>query len=228
MNIVALVPMKGNSERVPNKNLKKMDGVPLYHYIVKSLIASKCFSKIIINTDSKKIQEDVQKNFPKVICVERPEELRGDFVSMNKIIEHDMNFVESDYYLQTHSTNPLLTQMSIKSAIEDFQNKKTDYDSMFSVTRLQTRLYDKNIKPVNHNPNELIRTQDLEPLYEENSNFFIFSKASFLANGSKRIGEKPCFFELNKIEALDIDEQEDWDLVEAILNSRKNGINQSL
>ncbi len=225
MNIVALVPMKGNSERVPNKNLRLMNGIPLYHYVVNSLLDSNCFSKIVINTDSEKIKSDVLKNFPEVVCLDRPVDLQGDYVSMNKIIEYDMASIKANYYFQTHSTNPLLKSNSIKNAIKKISEKSQEFDSMFSVTRLQTRLYDKNIVPVNHDPNELIRTQDLEPLYEENSNFFIFSKESFLSNGKKRIGSKPCFFELNKIEALDIDEQEDWDLVESVLKSRINGMN---
>jgi CMP-N-acetylneuraminic acid synthetase len=91
-----------------------------------------------------------------------------------------------------------------------------EFDSVFSVTRLQTRLYEENGKALNHDPNVLLRTQDLEPLFEENSNFYIFSKDSFSNTNGKRIGLKPWLFEVNKLEALDIDEEEDFLLAEAV------------
>lgn len=213
MKIIALLPMKGNSERVPNKNLKQFNGVPLYHIVMNTLIRSKYIDKIIVNTDSDRIKSDIHSNFKeRVLIVDRPQEIVGDYVSMNKIIDYDLSIHAADLYLQTHSTNPLLKTKSIDAAIEKmiiFQKEKT-YDSIFSVTKWQTRLYDKDGNPHNHNPKELIRTQDLDPLYEENSNFYIFTKESFNNVGQKRIGQTPYMFELNKIESSDIDEKEDF------------------
>ena len=93
---------------------------------------------------------------------------------------------------------------------------------MFGVTKVQTRFYDKDAKPINHNPQELLRTQDLEPLYEENSNFYIFSKESFKNSDNKRIGLKPKIFEVNKLEAVDIDEPEDFILAELLYKNKDN------
>ncbi len=218
MKVIALLPMKGNSERVPNKNMKLFNGIPLYHKILKTLLDSKYIDEILINTDSDKIKKDIKERFPNsVVVVNRPKEIIGDFVSMNKIIEHDINLYQSDLYIQTHSTNPLLKSESIDRAIERFNERKENiFDSIFSVTKIQTRLYDENIKPFNHNPKELLRTQDLEPLYEENSNFYIFTRKSFKEAGNKRIGNKPIMFEIDKIEALDIDEPQDFLIAEAI------------
>lgn len=222
--ILALLPMKGNSERVPNKNLKDFCGKPLYHRVLETLIDSRYLDKIIINTDSEKIKNDALYHFgDDVIIHDRPEEIKGDFVSMNKIIENDLSKSDGDIYLQTHSTNPLLTSSSIDEAIElmldnDFQEK---YDSIFSVTKIQTRLYDEAGTPFNHNPEKLIRTQDLPPLYEENSNFFIFTKASFKNNGDKRIGKRPKLFEIDKLEAIDIDELQDFLLAELLYKTLK-------
>ncbi len=213
MKIIALLPMKGNSERVPNKNLKQFNGVPLYHVVMNTLLKSKYIDEVIVNTDSERIKSDIHSNFKeKVVVIDRPKEIIGDYVSMNKIIEHDLSMHPADLYLQTHSTNPLLKTKSIDAAIEKmmkFQEEQT-YDSVFSVTRWQTRLYDKNGNPHNHDPKELIRTQDLDPLYEENSNFYIFTTESFSNVGQKRIGENPYMFELNKIESSDIDVKEDF------------------
>ena len=146
----------------------------------------------------------------------RPEELRGDFVSMNKIIEHDMEVIPADLYVQTHSTNPLLRTETLDLALQALLDTKGKYDSVFSVTKYQTRLWNKEGKPFNHNPQELIRTQDLEPLFEENSNFFIFSQESFRNADNKRIGLKPMMFEQNKLEAVDIDNPEDFELAKAL------------
>lgn len=219
MKIIALLPMKGNSERVPNKNLKSFAGKPLYHRVMQTLISSKFIDKVVVNTDSEVIIEDLKKHFENnVIVVNRPKEIIGDLISMNKIIACDMDNVDADVYIQTHSTNPLLKKESLDAAIEKMisLNGNALYDSIFSVTRLQTRLYNGIGEPINHKPEELLRTQDLEPLYEENSNFYIFTKESFKNSGQKRIGVKPLMFEIDKIESVDIDEPQDFIIAEAL------------
>jgi len=221
VKIKALLPMKGTSERVPNKNMKDFNGVPLYHAIMKSLLASKYIDKVVINTDSDIIVKDAKDNFKdRVIIIDRPQNIRGGDVSMNIIIDYDLSKLNGEYFLQTHSTNPLLKTDTIDKAIETYLNKLDKYDSLFGVTKVQTRFYDKDANPINHNPEELLRTQDLEPLYEENSNFYIFSKDSFEKSNKKRIGLKPQIFEVNKLEAVDIDEPEDFKLAELIYIQR--------
>lgn len=215
MKVVALMPMKGNSERVPNKNMKDFNGKPLYHRVVETLLASKFITKVVINTDSEKIIEDVKQSYPTVQTLWRPKELCGDFVSMNKIIKHDIDAESADLYIQTHSTNPLMKAETLDAGIQDYLDNKVKYDSVFSVTKIQTRFYDKNGKPHNHNPEELLRTQDLDPLFEENSNFFIFTKQSF-EEANARIGNNAKMFVMDKVEAIDIDEPEDFVIAEAI------------
>jgi len=217
MKIKALLPMKGNSERVKNKNMRDFDGAPLYHAVMKSLLSSQYIEEVIINTDSEIISKNAKDTFgDSVTIIERPIEIQGDFVSMNNIISYDLSKLEGEYFLQTHSTNPLLRTETIDSAIEKYFAGIEEFDSLFSVTKVQTRFYDKNAKPINHNPEELLRTQDLEPLYEENSNFYIFSKESFKNLDNKRIGINPQIFEVNKLEAVDIDEPEDFKLAELL------------
>jgi len=212
--IIALLPMKGHSERIYNKNLKNFHGRPLYQRIVNTLLDSKFIDKVVINTDSEEIKKNIFSEYGrKIVIIDRPLNIQGDFVSMNKIIEYDLNNLTDKYhFLQTHSTNPLLKISTIDKAIEkyfDITNKNT-FDSLFSVTRFQTRFYWQTGDPINHNPNDLIRTQDLPVIYEENSNFYIFSRDSFYSNDKKRIGKRPYLFEMDKIEATDIDEPEDF------------------
>jgi N-acylneuraminate cytidylyltransferase len=214
--VTALLPMKEHSERVPNKNLKLFNGKPLYHSIVNQLILAKRINKIIVDTDSNNIIDDIKLNFKDIMVINRPEEIQGDFVSMNKIIEYDLTKSDGEYFIQTHSTNPLLKSVTIDKAIEQFFNNIQKHDSLFSVTRVQTRFYDKDINPINHNPKELKRTQDLDPYYEENSNFYIFSKSSFKSSNNERIGNKPNFYVMNKIESIDIDDENDFLIAESL------------
>lgn len=223
MKVKALLPMKGNSERVKNKNMKNFNGEPLYHAVIKSLLSSKYIECVVINTDSEIIAEDARRNFgDRVLIIDRPQEIQGDFVSMNNIIAYDLSKLDGEYFLQTHSTNPLLKTETINRAIETYFESLENYDSIFGVTKVQTRFYDKDANPINHNPEELLRTQDLEPMYEENSNFYIFSKDSFEKAGEKRIGLKAQIFEVNKLESIDIDEPEDFKLAELLYIHQDN------
>jgi CMP-N-acetylneuraminic acid synthetase len=214
--ITALLPMKGHSERVPNKNMKDFCGSPLYHVIVKSLLKSKFISEIIINTDSVIIKRDILKHFPLVKTVARPETLLGDTTPMNDIIAYDISQSKSEHFIQTHSTNPLLTCGQIDRAIDLYLDNLERNDSLFSVTKIQKRLYDAQGLPLNHNPEIMLRTQDIPPVFEENSCFFIFSKTSFFNSGHNRVGKNPLLYELNKIEATDIDEPIDFTIAEAL------------
>ena len=216
MKLIALLPMKGHSERVPNKNMKSFAGKPLYHCVAEMLQKSDYIETIVMNTDSDIIAEDATKHFPKVKIHIRPENIRGDMVPMNDIIAYDINHYPGEHFLQTHSTNPLLSAKALEEGVRTYFSMPDEFDSVFSVTRWQTRLYWSSGEPINHNPEELIRTQDLSPVFEENSNFYIFSKTSFKRADNRRIGLKPKMFVMDKIEAIDIDEEPDFKLAETL------------
>lgn len=221
MKVTALLPMKGHSERVPNKNMKEFCGAPLYHAVMKVLLNSELIDKVVINTDNDLIRKDALESFDRVEIIDRPVEIRGDFVSMNDIIDYDLSKLEGEDFFQTHSTNPLLSILSVDRAIQQYFKVRQEYDSVFSVTQWQTRLYWEDGSAINHNPKELLRTQDLPPVYEENSNFYIFSKSSFKNAGNKRIGKKPYMSVINKLEAVDIDNQEDFEIAELLYQKIK-------
>ncbi len=214
--IVALVPMRHHSQRVPGKNFRPLAGKPLFHYIVSTLLTCPEISQVVVDTDSPPIMESLRQYFPSVIIIDRPGHLRGDTVSMNDILLHDTSQVKADYYLQTHSTNPLLRSATISRAIGTFLAHVPEFDSLFSVTRLQVRLWDQFGKPINHNPRVLLQTQDLPPVYEENSCLYIFSRER-LAQRNNRLGEHPFMFELEAAEAWDIDEELDFAITEFLM-----------
>jgi N-acylneuraminate cytidylyltransferase len=210
--IIALVPMKGHSERVPDKNIRLLAGKPLFFFIIENLLKTSKISNVIINTDSERIAELATNEFGQSVEISwRPEELSGDFIPMNKIIEYELKDAGTDqHFLQTHSTNPFLKTTAINKAIEHYYEKITsgESNSIFSVTEIHSRLYNSNLQPLNHNTHELIRTQDLEPIYKENSNFYLFSKESFLKT-KRRIGRKPGVFVMDSLEGFDIDTPQD-------------------
>jgi len=211
--------MRHHSQRVPGKNCRLLAGKPLFHYIIESLLAVPEVSQIAVDTDSPPILDGLRRHFPPVRIIERPEHLRADTVSMNEILLYDTAQVEADFYLQTHSTNPLLKPATIARAIHLFLNAYPQYDSLFSVTRLQTRLYDKDGRALNHNPNELIQTQDLPPVYEENSCLYLFTRES-LVRRRHRIGEHPLMFEIPPAEAWDIDEELDFAICDFLMRRK--------
>jgi len=218
--IVALVPMRHHSQRVPQKNFRLLDGKPLYQHILSTLLQVAEVSEIVVDTDSPVILSGIQETFPAIRVIERPADLRADEISMNTILQYDMHQVPADFYLQTHATNPLLRAETIHRAIEKFLSSYPEYDSLFSVTRLQTRLYDQNGKAINHDPRKLIQTQDLPPVYEENSCLYLFAPET-LAKYGTRIGEKPLLFETDPAESWDIDEEFDFKLVEMMIKTRR-------
>lgn len=217
--IVALVPMRHSSERVKGKNYREMAGKPLFHYIIGTLQKCSEIAEIVVDTDSPKIIAGLAEHFPDVTVIERPEHLRDGMIPMNDILLYDTAQVKADYYLQTHSTNPLLKPETISKAIMSFYKNLDKYDSLFSVTGLQTRLYFEDGKAINHNPNELLRTQDLPPVFEENSCIYIFDRQT-LVERNHRLGNKPMMFEVDASEAMDIDEEIDFLITEFL--ARKN------
>jgi CMP-N-acetylneuraminic acid synthetase len=139
---------------------------------------------------------------------------------MNEILLHDIEQVPADFYLQTHSTNPLLSSETISQAIQAFLADR-ERTSLFSVTRMQTRLWTEDGKPINHNPAELLRTQDLPPIFEENSCIYLFKRETLLKY-KNRLGDKPRVFEIDPAEAWDIDEELDMTIVESLLARRSS------
>jgi CMP-N-acetylneuraminic acid synthetase len=218
--IVALLPMRHDSQRVPGKNYRPMAGRPLYHYIVETLLACREIAEVMVDTDSPNILKGLAESFPQVRVLERPLHLRGSEVPMNEVLLHDTGQVEADFYLQTHSTNPLLRPETVSRAIQTLIELYPTYDSLFSVTRWQSRLWDGLGRAINHNPAVLLRTQDLPPVYEENSCIYIFTRKN-LVSRRNRIGERPFLFEIEAAEAWDIDEEIDFQITEFLLTHRK-------
>jgi CMP-N-acetylneuraminic acid synthetase len=217
------MPMRHSSERVPGKNYRPFgDGRPLYQHVLDVLLGCSAIEKVVIDTDSPTIIEQCRVKYPSVLLIDRPAHLRDGTTPMNEVLLHDMAQVPSRFYLQTHSTNPLITVATIDSAVQAFRANYPAYDSLFSVTPYKTRLWDQLCRPINHNSNILLRTQDLPPVFEENSCLYIFA-GDILQESRNRLGRRPYMFQMSPWEALDIDEEINFRIAEVVYRERAEG-----
>lgn len=222
MRTCIIIPIKHSSSRVPGKNYRDFNGKPLMKIVLDTIVQSKLLDTIVIDTNSD-IVKDILKDYndERIIIYDRPEHLCDGNTPTNVLLENviqDLN-LDHEIILQTHVTNPLLTLETIEKCIAQFIEKEKDgYDSLFTVKQLQTRLYtmeNETVNALNHNPNELLPTQDLEPLYEENSCLYIF-KREILFQKHHRIGYKPFMYIMDNIESSDIDTEIDFILAETL------------
>lgn len=205
--------MKANSQRVKGKNFRDFCGKPLFHWILDTLLEVDEIDQIIINTDARLIlAENGLVDTDRIIIRDRKPEICGDLVSMNLVLADDVANTPADIYLMTHTTNPLMSANTIRMALAAFQKSWVagHADSLFTVDKVQTRFYRADCSAVNHDPNNLIPTQNLEPWFEENSNLYLFTRESF-AQTNARIGKHPMMYESPFFESIDIDTPADWD-----------------
>lgn len=214
-SVTALVPMRHSSERIPSKNFAEFRGKPLFCHILDALLDAEGVARVVVDTDSPRIMSECRNRYPSVVLLERPERLRDGGIPMNDVLMHTVSQLPGEHFLQTHSTNPLLRPGTIAKAIATYFDRLPEIDSLFGVTRWQTRLYDDQGRAINHDPGVLARTQDLPPVFEENSNLYLFSRTT-LETHRRRIGAAPALFEIDRLEATDIDDQTGWRLAEAI------------
>jgi len=214
--------MRHESHRIPGKNYAEFAGKPLYRYIIDSLVKCPSLRSIVIDTDSPTIVHDAERHYPKLQLFERPPHLRDDTVPMNDVLLNTVEQIEADWYLQTHSTNPLLSSDTIEKAIHTLLEQSDRYDSLFAATPVQNRFWDIQANPINHEPDTLLRTQDLSPIYMENSCIYIFNK-QVLRQRHNRIGSRPLIFPIDLPEAWDIDNPIDFDIAEFLYKRKHPG-----
>jgi CMP-N-acetylneuraminic acid synthetase len=222
--VLAFLPLKHHSERVPGKNFRLLGDKPLYQWVIDSLTNCDLITEIMIDTDSSDGNLWNLDGIGKVQIKKRSKELIGDFVSMNFILNDYLKDAKSETMLMTHITNPFISSVTFTDAINQyFLSLRNGFDSLFSVNRIQNRFYDTNGEPINHKLTELARTQDLDPIFMENSCIYVFSRDSFYQNNQNRIGCKPFMYESPISESIDIDTETDWKLAEFVSRSYAKG-----
>lgn len=214
MKTVAIVPMKLNNRRLPQKNTRVFtNGKPLCYYILSTLLTVKEIDEVYVYCSSPLITEYIPEG---ITYLKRSEELDRDTTKMNEVLSCFAAEVPADIYVMTHTTAPFISADSIRKGLSAVQGGA--YDSAFAVKKLQDFLWKDGI-PFNYVLTDIPRTQDLEPIYEETSGFYIY-KAEVMTKLNRRIGEKPCLVEVGEIESIDIDEAEDFEIADAVFNHR--------
>lgn len=212
MKVVAIVPMKLNNRRLPQKNTKTFtNGKPLCYYILSTLLKIDIINEVYVYCSNPDIKEFIPKG---VKYLKRSESLDQDTTKMNEVLMAFADEVNADVYVMTHTTAPFISIESIEKGIDAVLSKQ--YDSAFAVKKLQDFLW-KDGMPFNYDMENIPRTQDLPELYEETSGFYIY-KNEIIKNKGRRIGDNPYMVEIGEIESVDIDEPEDFEIADAIYN----------
>ena len=214
MKTIALIPIKFNNRRLPGKNIKPLGGRPLMQYIQETLLQVKGIDEIYVYCSDEGVKEYL---LPGVCYLQRPQSLDQDSTKINEVLASFAQAKKADLYLLTHAPAPFIKAESIQKGIDAV--KSGNYDSAFAVIRQQDFLW-QNGKPLNYDLSAIPRTQDLEPIYRETCGFYLYTYRQIMGQ-NRRIGDKPYFVEVSEIEAVDIDEQEDFDLAEAIVSMKK-------
>ena len=215
--VTAILPIRSQSQRIKNKNTRLIADRPLYSYVINTLKQVKAIDQIVVSTDYDELH-DVFLDDSRIKVLQRAPHLTGN-CDVNLVIGDVLDSVEGECFLQTHVTNPLLTAESIKQALSAFFGGAPIYDSVFSATKVQKRFWDGNGRRLNHGLGDEPTTQTLEPWFEENSCIYVFSRASFFRH-YHRIGLNPLVFPIPKIEAVDIDDEEDFEIARRLIESQ--------
>lgn len=221
MNVTAIIPIREQSTRLPDKNVRPLCGRPLFAWVLDALSETERVERIVVDTDSARIETLVARECPFVEIIRRPATLCGADVVANQLIRVDLAELDGEHFLQTHVTSPLLQPKTFATAIGSYECWHEDgrYDSLVGVSQLSVWLYTIRGEAINHDPHHLRQHQQDVPLYADNSSLYIFSRESFAASGS-RVGLRPGLFGTPKLESVDIDDADDFALAEALMQRR--------
>lgn len=204
MKVVALVPIKLNSQRLPKKNILPVLGKPMCYHIVNSLLHVKGIDEVYVYCSDEKVVEYIPE---KAKFLKRDKALDGDLVKGFDIYRAFVNEVDADVYVLAHTTSPFIKAATIDNALTHVLSGECD--SAFSAEKIQTFAW-YNGQAINYDLNDVPRTQDMEPIWVETSAFYMFKKEIFTVH-NRRIGFKPYIQEVSGVEAVDIDTKEDYE-----------------
>ena len=209
MKIVSFIPIKLNNQRLPGKNTMLLNGRPMCDYIFKTICEVDSIDEKYVYCSDESIKSYMPE---KMTFLKRDTYLDGFQVKGLEIIDRFVKDVDADIYVLTHVTQPFTKASSIETALQKVVSG--EYDSAFSVIELQDYMW-KDGKPFNYDMKNIVRTQDLDPIYMETGAFFIFRKEVFTELG-QRIGNKPYMHVIDQFEAVDVDTAEDFEFAKAV------------
>ena len=211
MRVVAIVPIKKNSKRVKGKNFRKINGRPLYRFLLDKIKKAN-FDEVYVDSDSNEIKKYCEKNNLKFI--KRLEYLKKDDANGNDLLNYHASIINADIYFHLFITSPLLKISTINKCINILKKNKK-HDSIFTIKKIHSWFWFKN-KPVNYKPKILPRSQDATPVICETTGLYGIKKKSLIKRKC-RIGYKPYFHEVSDEECIDLDNHKDFKYLGYIL-----------
>ena len=221
-NIVAIVPVKGNSVRVKKKNLTKFADSNLFQIKLKQLKKTSCFQKIIISSENKKILDYAKNNGFSTHL--RDSYFSTSKVPMSEVYRYIASEVDGEYIAWINVTNPLCNEYIYQSAVKKFKKISNNYDCFLSAVKNKQNYFYKN-KPINFKRSPWPRSQDLEPLISLPFAISILKRKNMVKWGSC-VGKKPFFYFLNPLVATDIDDQSSFKIAELLFKKKIFGLNK--
>ena len=214
--VTAIVPIKSETELI-HGNLRLFNNKPLYRTFLDKLENIFAIDEIIVDTDLNELEMELTNSYRKVKFIKRHKSLMDIETDINEVIKYDLSQTSNnEIFIQTHVNKPLLKKETIAKALKKFVELEDKYDSLFSVNTFHSRFYNHENKPINHQPSSLVRTKRLDPVYEENSCFYIFTKESFEST-EHRIGKNPYLYEISSIEAIELEDSLSYKLAEILM-----------
>jgi len=220
MNIIAMIPARLGSKRIPQKNIRLLDGKPLLQYAIEKAVASNCFEEIWVNSESDiigKIARSCRVKFHK-----RPEELSSDNATNDQFTAEFLKNHDCDFLVMINSTSPLLKADTVK----DFVNfiKRNEYDTVISVIDEYAECF-YNDQPINFSINRKVNSQELKPVRKIVWSLTAWRRKTFL----QAVSENKCgtfsgkigLFPIPKDESCDLDTPEDWIIAEGMIQGKK-------
>lgn len=224
MKYVAFIPMRGGSKSIPQKNIKELAGKPLCFWSIEAVLASGSFDQVVVSTEDEKILEVVKGEFKeKVIIDRRPYDLALDDTSTEDVVLEFLQRVNVDVLCLVQVTSPMVKPKDFKQAKDFFH--KGGFDSLLSVCQFKRFLWSSDGNAINHDPANRLRRQDFKGQFLENGAFY-FTKSWVYRQEKNRIGGKVGMYEMNQGAEYEIDEPEDWDVIEALFAKKQKNNNE--
>lgn len=215
INTLAIVPLRGGSKSIPDKNIKLIAGKPLCTWVLEALKNSGCADKIIVSTDSEKISQIVKNLNLGVDIIKRPDELATDHASTEDVVKHVLKTLPAKTVILAQATSPQTQAEDFKKALTLFKQKK--YDSLVTAVRIKRFFWNDAGKPLNYTPNKRPMRQNFNGSLMENGAFYISTASLYLKKPSSRLGGKIGVYEMDENNAVELDEPQDWLAVENFL-----------
>lgn len=212
MKITAVVPIQTHFDTIKH-NFILLDSKPLFLYVFETLLENSLIDEVVCYSSFEFIKDLLPK---RVRFVPRNKKLNEEYIRLKDILNSIRKDIQSDYYILCAITSPFISNASILKGIESIMSG--EFDSAFSVLRLDSYAWFKN-KALNFNPNAVLKTNEIEPIYIETKGFYIFSRKELLKQ--RYLGKKPKCIEVNKFEAINVKNEEDIEYIKALKNPYK-------